>query len=420
MRTTESFGIHFILRMNKAKSGSAPVYARISVNGQRIEMSLKKTVKIIDWNNSKGLARPKNDVLKNLNNYLEQVRSLLASHYQEFIVNKELVTAEAVKNKFLGIEQRENTLQSLMDYHNLHMKEILAAGTIKNYYTTVKYLKEFILQHFKKQDLYLSELNYEFITHFEYFLRVYQPKDHHKGMENNGVMKHLERLQKMVRLGAKLGWINKNPFEFFKLRLQKVERGFLSEDELTSIERKDFSLQRIQYAKDLFVFSCYTGIAYIDVMQLTPENLILGLDGNNWIKTTREKTDTAVNVLILPKAALILEKYKNNPRSIAKGTVFPIISNQKLNSYLKEVADLCGIKTNLTFHLARHTFATTVTLSNGVPIETVSKMLGHTNIRTTQIYAKVIEQKVSKDMVNLRNTLDNNEKSKLAIRRAQL
>jgi len=419
MRTTESFGIHFILRINKAKNGNAPVYARISVNGQRIEMSLKKLVKISDWNNSKGLARPKNDSLKVLNNYLEHVRGLVSSHYQEFVVKKELVTAEAIKNKFLGIEQQENTLQSLVNYHNLHMKGILAAGTIKNYHTTARYLKEFMLQKFKKQDIYLSELNYEFITNFEFFLRAYQPTDHHKGMENNGVMKHLERLQKIVRLGAKLGWLDKNPFEFFKLKLQKVERGFLSDEELADLEGKEFSLQRIQYAKDLFVFSCYTGIAYIDVMQLRPDNIILGIDGNQWIKTTREKTDTAVHVPILPKAAMIMEKYRTNPRSIAKGTVFPNLSNQKLNSYLKEIADLCGIKSNLTFHLARHTFATTITLSNGVPIETVSKMLGHTSIKTTQIYAKVIEQKVSKDMYNLRNTLENNAKSNLILRRTQ-
>ena len=419
MRSTNTFGIHFVLRMNRGKNGKAAIYVRIVVNKSRCEVALKRMVELSDWNQSKGLAKPKNETLKALNSYLEQCRCLLASHYQEFIINKQLVTAEAVKNKYLGIEQQENTLQSLMDYHNLHMKEVLAAGTIKNYYTTVRYLKEFVLKHFKKNDLYLSELNYEFIIHFEYFLRVYQPTDHHKGMENNGVMKHLERLQKMVRLGAKLGWIDKNPFEFFKLKLQKVERGFLSGDELAAIEDKDFSLQRIQYAKDLFVFSCYTGIAYIDVMQLTPENIILATDGNYWIKTTRKKTDTVVNVPILPKAALIIEKYKTNPRSIAKGTLFPNISNQKLNSYLKEVADLCGIKSHLTFHIARHTFATSVTLSNGVPIETVSKMLGHTTIRTTQIYAKVIEQKVSKDMANLRNTLDNNEKSKLILRRAQ-
>jgi site-specific recombinase XerD len=419
MRSTNTFGIHFVLRMNRGKNGKAAIYVRIVVNKSRCEVALKRMVDLADWNQSKGLAKPKNETLKSLNSYLEQCRCILASHYQDFIINKELVTAEAIKNKFLGIEQQENTLQSLVDYHNLHMKGILAAGTIKNYHTTARYLKEFMLQKFKKQDIYLSELNYEFITNFEFFLRAYQPTDHHKGMENNGVMKHLERLQKMVRLGAKLGWLDKNPFQFFKLKLQKVERGFLSDEELADLEGKEFSLQRIQYAKDLFVFSCYTGIAYIDVMQLRPENIILGIDGNQWIKTTREKTDTAVHVPILPKAAMIMEKYRTNPRSIAKGTLFPNLSNQKLNSYLKEIADLCGIKSNLTFHLARHTFATTVTLSNGVPIETVSKMLGHTSIKTTQIYAKVIEQKVSKDMYNLKNTLENNAKSKLILRRAQ-
>src|SRR5690606_3279109 len=177
--------------------------------------------------------------------------------------------------------------------------------------------------------------------------------------------------------------------------------------------------QRIQYAKDLFVFSCYTGMAYIDVMQLTPDNIILGIDGNYWIKTIREKTNTSVNIPILPKAAYIIEQYRNSPRSLAKGSLFPMISNQKLNSYLKEVADLCGLKKNLTFHLARHTFATSVTLSNGVPIETVSKMLGHTTIRTTQIYAKVVEQKVSQDMSALQEKLEiNSKKTEKQLRRA--
>ncbi len=231
------------------------------------------------------------------------------------------------------------------------------------------------------------------------------------------MMKHLERFRKIVRLGVKLGWIDKNPFELFKLKMQKVERGYLTNEELISIEEKTFSLQRIQYAKDLFVFSCYTGIAYIDVVQLTPDNIILGIDGNYWIKTIREKTDTSVNVPVLPKAAYIIEKYRASVRSIARGSLFPMISNQKLNSYLKEVADLCGIKKNLTFHLARHTFATSVTLSNGVPIETVSKMLGHTTIRTTQIYAKVIERKVSDDMQILRAKLEIQNPTKNQLRR---
>lgn len=415
MRSTNTFGIHFVLRMSRGKNGKAAIYVRIVVNKSRSEIALKRMVNTTDWNRVKGMAKPKNVELKNLNSYLEETRGILTSHYQEFIVKKELVTAEAVKNKYLGIVEQENTLQSLMEYHNLHMKEVLAYGTLKNYFTTVKYLKEFLLKQFKKSDIYLTELDYQFITQFEYFLRTYEPTDHHKGMANNGVMKHLERFRKMVRLGVKLGWIEKNPFELYKLKMQKVERDFLTSEELSKIERKEFSVQRIQYAKDLFVFSCYTGIAYIDVMQLTPDNILLGTDGNRWIKTMREKTDTSVNVPILPKAAAIIEKYKGNPRAIAHGTMFPVISNQKLNSYLKEVADLCGIKKHLTFHLARHTFATSVTLSNGVPIETVSKMLGHTTIRTTQIYAKVVEQKVSQDMANLKNRLEENEQAELKV-----
>lgn len=415
MRSSNTFGVHFILRMNKEKNGDAPVYVRINVNGARIEISLKKSVKIADWNPSKGFAKSKNTDLKILNNYLEEVRSLLSGYYREMVLSKKLVTPEAIKNQFLGIQEQSNTLLSLISYHNLQMKEVLAYGTIKNYYTTAKYLKEFVLGQFKKQDIYLTELDYQFITQFEYFLRTYVPTDHHKGMENNGVMKHLERFRKIVRLGVKLGWIEKNPFELFKLKMQKVERGYLTNEELISIEEKTFSLQRIQF----FVFSCYTGIAYIDVVQLTPDNIILGIDGNYWIKTIREKTDTSVNVPVLPKAAYIIEKYRASARSIARGSLFPMISNQKLNSYLKEVADLCGIKKNLTFHLARHTFATSVTLSNGVPIETVSKMLGHTTIRTTQIYAKVVEQKVSQDMSALREKLElNAKKSEKQLRRA--
>src|SRR5690606_26146149 len=274
----------------------------------------------------------------------------------EFIIKKQLVTADAVKNKYLGIVEQENTLQSLMEYHNLHMKEVLAYGTMKNYYTTVKYLKEFLLKQFKKSDIYLTELDYQFITQFEYFLRTYEPTDHHKGMANNGVMKHLERFRKMVRLGVKLGWIEKNPFELYKLKMQKVERDFLTSEELSKIEKKDFSVERIQYVKDLFVFACYTGMAYVDVMQLTPNNIVKGSDGNRWIDTEREKTQTPVKVPILPKAAAIIEKYKDDPRAISQGALFPVISNQKLNSYLKEVADLCSIKKHLTFHLARHTF----------------------------------------------------------------
>ena len=184
-----------------------------------------------------------------------------------------------------------------------------------------------------------------------------------------------------------------------------MERGYLTREELSFIEDKVFAISRLEWVRDLFVFSCYTGLAYTDLMQLRPSNLIIGIDGKYWIKTLRQKTDIPVNVPLLPKAMELLKKYQQHPKAVVKGTLFPVISNQKLNSYLKEIADLVGINKDLTFHLARHTFATTVTLSNGVPIETVSKMLGHTKITTTQIYAKVIEKKVGEDMQLLENKL---------------
>ena len=172
------------------------------------------------------------------------------------------------------------------------------------------------------------------------------------------------------------------------------------------LKRPNLKLERLEFTKDIFIFSCYTGLAYIDVIQLTPEEIHLGTDGNHWIISSRQKTGSPLRIPILPKAWVIMDRYKNYPRSKYNGTIFPVISNQKLNSYLKEVADLCNITKNLTFHLARHTFATTVTLSNGVPIETVSKMLGHTSIKTTQIYARIVDAKISEDMGNLRSRLE--------------
>ena len=179
---------------------------------------------------------------------------------------------------------------------------------------------------------------------------------------------------------------------------------------------KELKIVRLQWVKDLFIFSCYTGLAYIDVMQLTPSNIAIGIDGKQWLATNRQKTSNPVRVPLLPKALEVIDKYKGHPKALHDGTLFPTISNQKLNGYLKEIADLCGVEKDLTFHIARHTFATTVTLTNGVPIESVSKMLGHTKISTTQVYAKVIEKKLGEDMDMLRDKLTS---KKHKIRRAE-
>ena len=224
-------------------------------------------------------------------------------------------------------------------------------------------------------------------------------------MDTNGVLKHIIRLKKMTNLAVKLKWLNADPFQGFKMTRKRVDKDFLSEFELRAIEEKYFELDRLAIVRDIFIFSCYTGLSYVDMANLKYNNIVRGIDGENWIHTSRQKKTIPVNTPILPKAQIIINRYRNDVRAHEKGTVFPIISNQKVNSYLKEIADLCGIRKNLTFHVARHTFATTITLSNGVPIETVSKMLGHNKLSTTQIYARVLEKKVSEDMAELKRKL---------------
>ena len=405
MKTTQSFGVHFTVRADKVKDGKAPIYARITVNGQRISMALKKTVELSSWDAARGYAKGVRGEVKSLNNYLEEVRLALGNCYQNLVLKGKMVTSEMVKDGFLGTSEEVHSLSELFEYHNHSATSMLKWSTLKHYYVTQRYLVKFLQAQHKAPDIYLHELNYKFIQDFETYLRNHKPKDHQKPLNNNGVMKHIIRLKKMVHMAIRLEWMTKDPFTNYKLKILKVNRDHLSDRELAVMEGKDFLIERIDMVRDLFVFCCYTGLTYVDVIALTPDHIVEASDGELWVRTCRQKTDIPVNTPMLPQAIRILKKYKGNIRSLANNTIFPVISNQKVNSYLKEIADLCGIKKNITFHLARHTFATTVTLSNGVPIETVSKMLGHTKIATTQIYAKVLEKKISEDMAALRKRL---------------
>jgi len=244
-------------------------------------------------------------------------------------------------------------------------------------------------------------LNYRFICDFEQFLRNYRNTNNVCMLTNNGVMKHLERFKKIINLAIKLEWIPKNPFQMFQLKFDKYDRQYLTERELDLIENTSFNQERLERVKDIFIFSCYTGLSYIDVKELTNHQIVIRMDHKYWIHTKREKTNEMVKVPILPKALDIIEKYKGIAQMTNSATLLPLYSNQKTNSYLNEIAKACGIHKNVTFHVARHTFATTVMLSNGVPIETVSKLLGHTKLSTTQIYARVLEHKISEDIENL-------------------
>ncbi len=395
MKNAHTFSILFWLKLANTKNGKAPLYARITVNGKRAELSLKRKILVSNWDASKNRLKGLSNETRLINNFLEQIHSKLFESYQKLKTENKLVSSNKIKAMFLGTNEKHHSLADIIDYHNQHMKSTLRWGTQKNYFTTHKYIFLFLKQKHKTTDIFLSELSYKFIIDFERFLR------HQKSMSNNTVMKHIERLRKLINLAYKMEWIDKDPFIKFKAKYIRKERTFLTLEELQTIENKEFSIPRLQLIKDLFVFSCYTGLSYGDVMSLTNDNICIGIDRKQWIYSQRQKTSIPVKIPLLSRALEIIAKYKEHPNAINKNTLFPTISNQKLNSYLKEIADVCEIKKNLTFHIARHTFATTITLSNGVPIETVSKLLGHSKITTTQIYAKVIERKVSQDMILL-------------------
>ncbi len=405
MKTINTFSVHFNLKTQKEKDGKAPVYASIKVNGEKTTLALKQSVTTRCWDIRKGMGKATTAEGRELNIYLEEVRQVLGECYRELQLRRRVISADSVKDAFLRNGDDEHTLEEIADYHNETSKAVLAQATMKNYYTTQRYLREFVSKNLKRKSYFLSELNYKFIQDFEVFLRNHQPVDHQKPLTTNGIMKHLERFKKMINLACKIEWLYRDPFEKYQLKFDRVEKDFLTADELSALEQKDMLLPRLSVVRDIFVFACYTGLAFVDVMELTPNNLVKGQDGGLWIKTCRQKTTIPVNVPVLNQPERIIEAYQGNIRAAARGTIFPKLSNQKMNSYLKELAELCGISKVLTFHMARHTFATTVTLVNGVPIETVSKLLGHTSMRSTQVYAKVIERKVSEDMAALKGKL---------------
>jgi integrase len=371
------------------------------VNGKRSEISLKRSILCKDWDASKNRARGNNYKIRILNTYLDQVYSQLLDCHKQLLDEGKIVSANAIKRRYLGEDDTHKTLKELIAYHNTNMITVLKSGTMKNYYTTEKYLHKFLKQKLKMDDIYLKQLNYRFICDFEQFLRTNKNNKKQLMLSNNGVMKHLERFKKMINLAFKLEWILKNPFAQFQLKFDKFDRQYLTEREVERIENIYYKNERLERVKDCFIFSCYTGLSYVDVKELTLNQITRGIDNNHWIFTKREKTNETVKIPILPKAMTIIDKYKRDREKKENNPLLPLCSNQKANSYLKEIAKDCGIHKNVTFHVARHTFATTVMLSNGVPIETVSKLLGHTKLTTTQIYARVVESKISEDFQNL-------------------
>lgn len=413
MRTTNSFSISFFLKKDKAAKGYAPFYVRITVNHKSVDISLKRRIRIASWNQLAQRYDGKDEEAAAIREKIRQTRNDINSIYDQLRYEKQVISAAAIKAKLEGEEEDEQiTLCWLLTYHNTQMGKLLEPGTMKNYFSTERYIKEFLTKKRRRPDIYLSQLDYKFVADFEVYLRLREPDPGQRPCGNNTVMKHIERLRKMLNIALKNDWIVKDPFSRFQRNMISKDREALEAKELELISGLNLEQEGHRIVRDMFVFSCYTGLAHADVCQLSREHIITEPDGEQWIEMIRKKTSTSTRkkfyVLLLPKAIELIKQYKDHPAALHKGTIFPVYSNQATNRYLKVIKKHAGLNREITFHIARHTFATTITLENGVPMESVSKMLGHASIRTTQIYSKVRKKKVGSDMKELREKMNSN------------
>jgi len=402
---SQNFKILFYLKKGRNRNEkSLPIYVRLTINGERAEWTCQRNCDPVKWNQHTGRAIGNKDETKILNQHLDAIQANIFQVQKEYTLRNEPVAAAQVRAKILHeTEEKKHSLIEVYQYHNDQFEKLVGSefsyGTYKKFKSALKSLKAFLEWKFKKQDLYLTEVNHKFITDYEFYLKAVQKLQHNSAMVN------VKKLKKIIRQCVANDWLDKDPFKSYKITTKETHRNFLMEDELETLIKKDISVPRLDQVRDLFLFSCYTGLSYTDVMVLTQNNISIGIDGEQWLFTTRTKTDTTSRIPLLPVARNIIEKYSNRPDIINSGNLLPKLTNQRLNSYLKELSDICEFNKTLTFHCARHTFATTVTLTNGVPIETVGKMLGHKSLRTTQIYAKILDTKVSSDMQVLKQKL---------------
>jgi integrase len=400
----KSMSILFYIRKDKPDNNlHVPIYCRLTIDGKRSAFGIKRMISPERWDALKGKAKGSNEESKALNDHISLIKNKIYECHHKLEQANDPITADVIKNLVLGKDVNTKTERSLLKTfkdHNTKVQELIgvdfAHGTWQRYETCYSHMTEFILWKYNSDDYNLSGVNNEFISDLDHYLRTV------KSCCNNTTVKYLKNFKKVVRIALANGWLTSDPFLNYKVKLKKVDRGYLTQQELDLLTRKSFALERISQVRDIFLFQCYTGLAYCDVKKLTKENIMLDGEGQFWIKTHRTKTKTNVHVPLLPKAIEILKKYL----TFSEIYVLPVSSNQKMNSYLKEVADLCEIKKRLSTHLARHTFATTVTLANGISLEVVSKMLGHTNFNTTKIYARLLDTRVSDEMNTLKDKLN--------------
>lgn len=394
--------------------GMVMLYARITINGKRAEFSLGRRVHEQRWDSRSAKLRGSSAEVSNFNRFLDNVKSRLYEIYDSLLKDKLDISATIVRNIYLGKAGKEYMVLEIFKEHNSEVESLLGKGftkgTLQRYKAANKHVSDYIGYKYQRKDIPVRSVDHKFITGLEYYLKSA------KGLEHNTSIKYIVNFKKIIRIAYANEWITKDPFFHWKASWKTKEKQYLTQTELDTLQNKKSFLPRLELVRDIFVFCCYTGLAYSDVKLLQFENIVIGINGGRWIKMARKKTKSMSSIPLLPTAEKIIEKYSQHPNVVNGNGVLPVLTNQKSNAYLKEIADVCGIHKNLTTHLARHTFATTVTLSKGVSIATVSKMLGHRSLKTTQIYAKVLDSKIGDEMNLLKEKLAKEEKDLAALK----
>lgn len=395
--------LFFLKKPKNYREGPMPIYIRITVDGVVKEMCTSRKCDSKNWIQSLECSNGKDDELKELNGHLSALKLRVFDARRLLFENNIEVTAAAIKSQLTGHEDKGRMVLEIFRKHNQEMEALLnrdfAPGTLERYRTSYAHTRDFIRDKYGVDDFPIKGLDFEFARNYEFWLKTVRKCAH------NTSIKYLSNFKKIVNLCVRSGWLHKDPFIGYKMIKRDVPIDPLTPEELDIITNKKFGSDRLSQVRDIFLFCCYTGLAYADIQKLKRSEIGIGVDGEKWIFTRREKTETASRIPLLPGALSIMKKYDDHPHCISQDKLLPVLTNQKMNEYLREIAELCGISKKFTTHIARHTFATTITLSNGVPIETVSKMLGHKNIKTTQHYAKIVDRKVSDDMLALKQKL---------------
>ncbi len=408
---TNNLNILFWLYKSKLnKQGEAPIYLRITYNKERKNISTGFNIAPVRWDGDRTTVKGVKDDAIQVNAYISQTKARLMVLFNEMLKERD-INLDILIDRFFGRDANNMTLMELVQHHNDDFKARIgtdyAYSTFEKYDILRKKLEAFIPYKYKKRDVRLKDLGHVFMADFDFYLKK------HDGNEHNTTTKYLKNLKKILNVGVVNGWIDENPFEGYRATYKDVDRIYLTQSELTVIEEKEFKLERLRIVKDLFLFQCYTGLAYSDMAKLKTGNISPGIDGNKWIITRRRKTDVRAAIPLLPKAIEIISKHHIGD-SNTDSPLLPCYAIQKFNSYLHEIADLCSINKNLTSHVGRRTFATTIALANGIGLETISKILGHTSTKITAQYAVVTDHKIGQDMAQLSETL----KTKSALKKA--